>query len=465
MNTGQSKVKFARGRRRFLKGSLGELHFQALTYFLDAFRRILPHTQIGAWEKDLNPATPGARWTGSSRRELRIRLLLRGTGIEDIALTTTLKRRVVLPLREIPRTLDTREQDICNCIVKVLHEFWNRVTDNSTEHVVEALVRAFDQAAISKHIVARHQFSPAELFSSLRKLSERSYEGKSIPLGILVETNRYVKRKAKTGSLEDYLNDKKYHVLTDGYDTAYLLDLEGEISEIVDLDRLSKKESDRGRRFYPEWSRRMALSCRGTRIGFSLTRQGDILYFDDGNLRITYRAGRWQYWNHVHVLDILLHATPAQRVLPRKRARILRQVYKRALDLSFRRTGGLCILLRSRGWLHNIVRRGDAIGDRKRRKLDEALDMFLRNQSILRVPPHVLVDLASVDGAVVFANSGQLLAYGAVLDPKRKGSRILQGQGSRTKAAIAASHYGLATKVSSDGDISFYSKGKELLSI
>lgn len=460
MSTQQSKVQFARGVVRLLRARLGEPRFQALVYFLDAFRRILPHTQISAWARDLNPGASGAYWASRKRRALTIRVVLPRF---PIALTAKLERRTVLPRQATSRTLDPREQDICKCIIEVLGEFWSATQEGPTEHVVEAFSRAFDQTVVSKHINNLHSFSPAGLFASLRKLSERSYEARSIPLGVLVDLK--LQPAMQRMSLEDSLADKKYQVLTDGYDTTYIVDAGGTISGILDLERSSLVDTRGSHRFYPEWSRQMALSCTGSRIGFSLTRQGDILYFDSGTLRITYRAGRWQYWNHSHVVDILLHTTRAQHVLPRSRRRILYQIYRRALDLSFRRTGGLYVLLRNRRSLHKIVRKGDAIGDPTRRELDVVLDKSLKNKSILGIAPHVLVDLASVDGAVVLANSGLLLAYGAVLDPKRKGARIRHGQGSRTKAAIAASHYGLATKVSSDGDIAFYSKGKELLSI
>ncbi len=76
----------------------------------------------------------------------------------------------------------------------------------------------------------------------------------------------------------------------------------------------------------------------------------------------------------------------------------------------------------------------------------------------------VVAELAALDGAVVMANTGKILAYGAVLDPQRKG-RLRAAEGSRTKAAIGASNYGLAVKISSDGDVTVYVGGKELIRI
>jgi len=80
------------------------------------------------------------------------------------------------------------------------------------------------------------------------------------------------------------------------------------------------------------------------------------------------------------------------------------------------------------------------------------------------LPRSVAVELASLDGAIVLANSGKILAYGAVLQPKKKGKMELS-EGSRTKAAIGASNYGLAIKISSDGDITTYFEGKEFFLI
>jgi len=76
----------------------------------------------------------------------------------------------------------------------------------------------------------------------------------------------------------------------------------------------------------------------------------------------------------------------------------------------------------------------------------------------------VAVEIASLDGAVVLANSGKILAYGAVLQPRRAG-HLRGSEGSRTKAAIGASNYGLAVKISSDGDITVYFAGVEFFRI
>jgi len=97
---------------------------------------------------------------------------------------------------------------------------------------------------------------------------------------------------------------------------------------------------------------------------------------------------------------------------------------------------------------------------RSRSLLDATFDTALGEL----IPRAVAVELAALDGAVVLSNQGMLLAYGAVLDPKRRG-RVGAEEGSRTKAAIGASYCGVAVKVSSDGDITVFLNGKAFIKV
>src|SRR5262249_26304844 len=97
----------------------------------------------------------------------------------------------------------------------------------------------------------------------------------------------------------------------------------------------------------------------------------------------------------------------------------------------------------------------------KRGRTDREFDGVMRGKGM---PRSVLVELASVDGALVLDTSARILAFGAVLRTERSG-RLKGAEGSRTKAAIGASYYGLAVKVSSDGDITVYYRGGEFIRI
>ncbi|MCB9652557.1 MAG: DNA integrity scanning protein DisA nucleotide-binding domain protein [Deltaproteobacteria bacterium] len=144
--------------------------------------------------------------------------------------------------------------------------------------------------------------------------------------------------------------------------------------------------------------------------------------------------------------------------------KVVASIYRAALDVSFKRTGALFVVLRNRKSLRSVVRTGDAIGDDERARHDREFDRSLSQRKFHVLPRCVAAEISGLDGAVVLANSGELLAYGAVLDP-RKAGRLRGTEGSRTKAAIGASNYGLAVKVSSDGDITVFAQGKRFLKV
>jgi DNA integrity scanning protein DisA with diadenylate cyclase activity len=164
------------------------------------------------------------------------------------------------------------------------------------------------------------------------------------------------------------------------------------------------------------------------------------------------------------LVHLLRSRARAQRIPKKILGRVVGAIYRAALDVSFRRSGGLFVVLHNRKHLRRVVRMGDAIGEPRRSLTDGEFDQVVREHNIQSVRRTVAVELASLDGAIVLNNSGLIRAYGAVLNPKRSG-RLRGTEGSRTKAAIGASQYGLAVKISSDGDIKVYHEGKEFISV
>lgn len=69
--------------------------------------------------------------------------------------------------------------------------------------------------------------------------------------------------------------------------------------------------------------------------------------------------------------------------------------------------------------------------------------------------------IASIDGAVLLDHSFNILSYGEIIKTTSERSKGIQ-RGARTTAAISGSKFGLAIKVSEDGDITVY-KNNELL--
>jgi hypothetical protein len=361
------------------------------------------------------------------------------------------------------RTLDERESGICKLIASRTSEVLGKGSLGAAEASIRAVSDAFDEYVVARHVEKHHglpEMLLSSIFDALHTLSEQSYENKALTFGCILDSRMKV-TGLPPGFPQAFLSSKKYKALSDGFRTAYHISASRNLIGFVDLDRFERQGLTE-KHYYPDWAEPIARASRSKRCGIALSRQGDILVFDSGTLRFTYRYGQWQYWNHAHLVYLLRDRARAQRVPKQILGRVVGAIYRAALDVSFRRSGGLFVILHNRRSLRDVVRVGDAIEDSKRSPTDREFDSVIRRRKIDSLPRSIVVELASLDGAIVLDNSGRILAYGAILQPKKVG-RLRGTEGSRTKAAIGASNYGLAVKISSDGDITVYYKGKAFI--
>lgn len=442
-----------------LRVALGDAGVRFLEHAADAIQRILPHVEISTW-RETSWTRPSSVWTSTKKTEIRMTIAVGPKDSPDSrSLVASIQRRSVPGAGGLAKQIiDLREHDICKRIALRVSEVLDRGRSATSTASIQAIGDAFDEHIVAQHVEAHHglRMSVSSVFEALHTLSEQSYENKALTFGCILDP-----AESRTPSdvrfPDEFLQAKKYKALSDGYKTAYHVSRNGRVSGFVDLDRFERKPLTE-KHYFPDWAEPMARASRHGRCGIVLSRQGDILVFDEGTLRFTYRYGRWQYWNHAHLVNLLRDRARAQRVPPRILGRVIGAIYRAALDVSFRRSGGLFVILHNRNSLRDVARSGDAIGDARRDNPDMDFDEVLRTHTIQSLPRTVVVELASLDGAVVLDNSGSLRCYGAVLHPKRAG-RLRGVEGSRTKAAIGASNYGLAAKVSSDGDITVYHRG------
>lgn len=448
-----------------LNGLLGGRGVAFLNHAVGAIERILPHVNVSRWVEG-GWDRPGAHFTSQTKRELRVRVAL-GTQEDGRSLTASVSRlQPKTHVGEGTRTIDLVEKDICSRIALAVSQILNaEVAEETKAASLAAIEASFDEHIVSGHVAEHTAIAPVipRLFATLHRLAEQTYENKSLAFGCIVDTNIEAADADRPLFPEEFLRLKRYRALSDGYKTAYRMTGDGELRGFEDLDAWLRPPM-KGEHWFPEWAEALANASRDGCHGVALTRQGDLLVFENGTLRFSYRFGRWQYWNHAHLVHALRSLCRVQRVAPKRIGRVVGALYRTALDVSFRRSGGLLVVLRKRDSLRDVVREGDAVGDHNRGHVDSWFDDALPSTSLLQIPRSVLVELASLDGAVVVDNTGRLLAYGAVLNPKKKG-RVRGSEGARTKAAIGASEYGLALKTSSDGDITAYSKGEPVFTV
>ena len=422
-------IKF--GRKSVLRKALSVERKSLLDHAAASIERILPHASVSRWEEgDDQPAA--ARWASAQRREIRVRFRISVGPDSWRSLSATVRRKqtdqadggVAL------RTLDLEEHRICDVIAKRLSNWIGSPDlDEAARH---ALIDSFDEGVIAAYLGEKlgGESIVNTLLKQLHGLSEQTYENSAIAFGCLLDPAGATTLGAAFPAT--LLEIKKYRVLSDGYRTAYRFTASQLPIVLEDLE--DSETLPPGDGYYPTWIRRLAVRCTDGVIGIALSRQGDILVIQNRQLRLTYRFGQWQYWNHAHLVDLLRKLARAQHVPPKLIGRVVKTLYRSALDISFRRSGGLLVLLKNKGKLHDLVRKGDAIGDPGQTPDDVQFGTFVASQRIQSLSRNVIADLAAVDGAIVMANSGTVLAYGAILGPKKKGS-LRGSEGSRTKAA------------------------------
>jgi hypothetical protein len=446
-----------------LRTRLDESGIRFLEYSSGAIERILPHVKVSGW-KESTWSAAGSWWDSPRRRAIRVRLAIGNEDDNGRSLEAFITRRSVSGSGiGTNATLDDREYDICKMIAKRVSEALSRKQSGKSDASMRAIQGAFDEYVVATHVQSYHglaQMPINEVFDALHKLSEESYENKALTFGCILDPQEAVKEQ-NTQFPGEFLTSKKYKALSDGFRTAYHIARNGKLLDFVDLKQFEKKVLTE-KHHYPDWAEMIARASRNGRCGIALSRQGEILIFDGGTLRFTYRYGRWQYWNHAYLLHLLRDRARAQHIRKKVLGRVVGAIYRAALDVSFRRSGGLFVVLHNRKQLRKVVRRGDAIADAERSAVESEFDEVIGKHTIQSLRRVVTVELASLDGAVVLNNSGRIRAYGAVLNPRRAG-RHRGSEGSRTKAAIGASKYGLALKVSSDGDITVYYNGAEFI--
>ncbi len=444
---------------RRLARALGAAKTRLLEHGGDAIERLLPHIEARSWRIH-DYQTSRVTWR-DAHRELSVVIGIEGTGFSVRCLVRRL--RVPEGVGAISRTIAVRERAICETVVRKLSGLVSQRND-LTEEVGQAIADDFDELVVADHLQKQHalRVGPTSLFRALRELAGQSYENKAITFGCTIDGQRQEPAVSGAAFPADFFSKKRYRALSDGYYTTYCLSSESALVGFRDLVAAAGRPAPRS--YFPDWCKDLAALDHGRLLAIALTRHGDIVVLDGGSLRFTYRFGAWQYWNHSHLVDLLRNSARVQHVPRQTIPRVVGALYRAALDVSFRRSGGLFVILRNQQRVHDVARSSECIDDPHRELLHREFDEALPSRRIQDLPRSIVVELAALDGAVVLSNQGRILAYGAVLQPKKRG-RIGKEEGSRTKAAVGASNYGLAVKISSDGQIAVFVDGREFITV
>lgn len=296
---------------------------------------------------------------------------------------------------------------------------------------------------------ANLNFDPHAVVQFIRSLAQDTYENQRLSYGLVLSS-----RSLGGITIAEAFTNKRFKTITDGFTTVLTVDCDGNISALEPVAIPIREGLARGKR--PWWVAGVAEAAQSASgVGIALTRNGDLLVLERGRLAFSQRAGVWRKWNHASILSVLFGLWNFRGSAPQIRE-VLTHLYHLALDLSYRRHGGLIVVVGSEASLSKVLAsRRDLIGSSRRGGAERALDDSVTARLVHRTDRRLLADLASMDGALVVDRSGGIRAYGAMTKSSRSAH-----QGARTRAAYGASQDALVIKVSSDGDITFLRNGR-----
>src|ERR1700733_4975659 len=248
---------------------------------------------------------------------------------------------------------------------------------------------------------------------------------------------------------------RSFYRLCDGLQTLALVDQNGFLVEIVDVEQWAQPLS--GTKPPVPSPARYQTHSRATLCGghvcMILTPNGEMKIIADGVQIFRFWDGRWRF-------------TEAERKY-RLWVELAERLFVAALNLAEDRRGGLLVVLGDPRNARKLVSVTDLVshlpgnGQQSVTSTKDQLHYLLHQKRMLEVPGSVLETIARIDGAIVLDQDAQLLAFGAILRHHDLSELHPENiEGGRTTAAIAASEFGNVLKISEDGLISFFQRGK-----
>lgn len=337
-------------------------------------------------------------------------------------------------------------------------------------------------------------YTLVQIISALEKWALKTYEGRKIPFGIIVDFNQNTPQSGCQNYI-DFLDSKYSATFTDGVFSAIILNSVGQILQHVALpnpnsikkitrEKLTKHSHKQI--ISPERFKGFSELCGQSRIGCIALSSGDILLIQGQELSFAKREGTWiEYGYSAFFRPCMEPIFLFSGTRGRSNAtvdRLAKCVYLSILDASFAHTGACIAVVDFRknseelkDILHNCLIDEDLNHEdsslstlnnaqfnsmKMKQDIIRQLVSFSRNKkkqalSFSSLSNKLRTEFLGMDGAVIIDRRGIVRSVGAILTIK-PGSE----EGGRMAAARKLSDYGVAIKVSEDGGITGLWKGK-----
>ncbi len=326
------------------------------------------------------------------------------------------------------------------------------------ERLVPILAQSFQPSMIA-HQLRVNNYSidlSLGLLSDFQRIILRDYEGEPVSTGVILTRNfYYIKQNAekigititpikKLSFKNSFLRTKRGLILVDGKNSLFVISRQRKIYAVAtrrdDFDgEIEEKEYIP----QPQWIYRV---LRGRDWAILTTQNREIELICRGLLKLRYKNGLWSTVPLSSFFDSFrIYSSDS------KCAKKLLWLIE---DLSARRKGALFVIVDNSKIPEGLI-------ENRKDMVDSTLKGML---NIENAPTEIIKNMSIIDGAVILSKTGAILASGTHIRPHPlvKGRSV---EGTRSAAALSASYFGYAIKISRDGDVTAYNKGKIMFHI
>lgn len=341
----------------------------------------------------------------------------------------------------------------------------------------QSYLRRLNMTAIEKAICESITETASEtllnIVTLLDSYSSRTYEGKRIDFGIIINETNDSENKIDRLHYHNMFKYDFFAVLSNGMQSCVEFDKDGYYIGHMSLERMRFKPTICSYDYIS-----FARYCDSNRIGVVLDTNGDILIFKNRSMVYSKKRGVWNSYCHDEIITLLSNRSSASIKDIRK------SIYFTALDVSFAGTGG-CLAYLNKGEVEQALTHidiDDVLTERyfelkksqlientkKRNKNSNAIDysnltyqeyvdkyektktsslkQTIAGRKFHELNRKLREELASIDGATIVDYDGTIIACGAIV-------RIEAGSsgGGRLAATNTLAKYGVSVKISQDG--------------
>ena len=300
----------------------------------------------------------------------------------------------------------------------------------------------------------------ADVRRFVQSLLAATYEGRPPEIGVSMTQAKSISTNKRV-NIRELLESKKTSTLFSGYRQLLICDLNANMQRQITLPPYSDvPPMARGSVQYPapfEYQPVMRFSHQRNAVTFLLTRRREVFVIFGPEI-LFMRDGRgWRIFALERFLTLLseLLRQNSKKSLTKRNSEVL-AVYLAMLCLSLRERG--------KGALFVINRRGVKPSQAHSELLpaEKFFQSLFANGSIFDIPVSLMCNAAAVDGASILSWDCMVKRFGVIVNTERLKSA---SEGARTRAAEFTSRHAVSIKVSEDGEITLFNKGKALVTV